>query len=652
MTTQKSVAAPSTKEAPFLVTPQVIEKRGAFVWRQLLEPTSWPAIASFVGPLLLYTFTMAPTVTLEDSGEFITAAYNLGIPHPPGYPLWCMLAHLFTWIPVGNIPERVHFFSAVCGAGTCLVTYFIGQRLTHDRFAALFGAWTLAVSRYLWSQSVIAEVYALNALLIAISLWAILEWKATKKPGWIYLLSLVVGLGAANHYLVLLFTPIYIAWLFTSDWEKLLLPRLIQFSLLFLAIGLSLYLYLPIRAAADPVPNLMGKGTLENVVDHILRRAYSTENETVRQGGNLNDGIQHSVTAIRRHLEAFTPYAVPIVCLGLIYLVRRNPGYLFASLALWLFNDVLTNVLLQERFNPSWDFVHRVYYIPADIVWGTWIAAGLAMIFQFVSGFPLKVLRLAAVAGVIGIAFTNLPYGNRRNEWIADRVARDILRSMPPNSRMLPNDDLIYPILYLTKVEGYRPDVQIVGGHFGHQERKESGELYSFSPVTLAWKVFLKPIANCGTVAEGLVYRVTPSKVNYVDHARFKSLDPPPADLPTTFDPDDTMDRYARSLLGCYYARLGAKEFSRGNKEAANKAWDKAEIYAQNAYSKFELARIYRELKVRNDRVEPLLRESLSLYEHFYDPATERLCPVNSVLILDALKQFQSGTRVKDTRIP
>ena len=53
----------------------------------------------------LYVYTLAPTVTLEDSGEFITAAYHLGVPHPPGYPLWCLIAHTFTWIPLGSVAD-------------------------------------------------------------------------------------------------------------------------------------------------------------------------------------------------------------------------------------------------------------------------------------------------------------------------------------------------------------------------------------------------------------------------------------------------------------------------------------------------------------------------------------------------------------------
>src|ERR1017187_3435344 len=60
-----------------------------------------------------YCYTLAPSVTLEDSGGFLTAAHNLGVPHPPGYPVWTMLSWVWQWsIPFGSIAWRVNLLSA------------------------------------------------------------------------------------------------------------------------------------------------------------------------------------------------------------------------------------------------------------------------------------------------------------------------------------------------------------------------------------------------------------------------------------------------------------------------------------------------------------------------------------------------------------
>src|SRR6476469_10012545 len=67
--------------------------------------------------LLIYFFTLAPTVTGGDSGELIVAAAQWGVAHPPGYPLWTVIAHGFSEIPFGSLGWRVSLMSAFCAAG-------------------------------------------------------------------------------------------------------------------------------------------------------------------------------------------------------------------------------------------------------------------------------------------------------------------------------------------------------------------------------------------------------------------------------------------------------------------------------------------------------------------------------------------------------
>src|SRR3989441_6954784 len=74
------------------------------------------ALLVFLVSLVLYSWTLAPTVTLVDSGELIVAAKSLGVAHPPGFPLYIMLAHLASLVPIGNIAQRVNFASALFAA--------------------------------------------------------------------------------------------------------------------------------------------------------------------------------------------------------------------------------------------------------------------------------------------------------------------------------------------------------------------------------------------------------------------------------------------------------------------------------------------------------------------------------------------------------
>ncbi|MFL6504019.1 MAG: DUF2723 domain-containing protein [Candidatus Udaeobacter sp.] len=154
------------------------------------------AAAVFLVALVVYSWTLAPTVTLTDSGELIVAAYGLGVAHPPGFPLWVVLAHVASLVPVGSVAVRINFSSAVfaalaCGTLTLVVTelfvtascFVVSRRKnkgaqhgsnTRNRsvngvlmFAPGVGAGLLmAFSRTLSAYATITEVYALNTLLI------------------------------------------------------------------------------------------------------------------------------------------------------------------------------------------------------------------------------------------------------------------------------------------------------------------------------------------------------------------------------------------------------------------------------------------------------------------------------------------------------
>src|SRR5438874_5802702 len=151
--------------------------------------------AVFLVALVVYSWTLAPTVTLTDSGELILAAQGLGVAHPPGFPFWVLLAHLASLVPLGSVAMRINFSSALFAALACAVLTLVVAELMitaaylptwkraaqqrkkaeHSRidrllgFAPALGAGLLmAFSRTLWSYATISEVYTLNALLILI----------------------------------------------------------------------------------------------------------------------------------------------------------------------------------------------------------------------------------------------------------------------------------------------------------------------------------------------------------------------------------------------------------------------------------------------------------------------------------------------------
>jgi tetratricopeptide (TPR) repeat protein len=182
----------------------------------------------FAVTLAGYIYTLAPTVTLEDSGEFITGAVHLGVPHPPGYPFWTLCGFLISHLcPVGNVAWRINLLSALFaavanGALALLVAHsgrwFIrkisvesGRFLEAPPFFAAVGAGlALGFSDAMWSQAVITEVYTLNAMFLVLILLFFYRWVIEpEKTGWLVASSFFFCLGLTNHHTLLFLLPAF-----------------------------------------------------------------------------------------------------------------------------------------------------------------------------------------------------------------------------------------------------------------------------------------------------------------------------------------------------------------------------------------------------------------------------------------------------------
>ncbi len=217
---------------------------------------------------LVYVLTLAPGLSSDnygtDGGDLIAAAYNLGVPHPTGYPTYTLLAWLFTRLPVGVIAYRVNLLSAVCAAGTVTLCFRIAQHLlpSGEPEADANEAWllpaatalTLAFSSLLWSQAVISEVYALLALLAALLFWLLLRWRQGGGDHILGLAALVFGLGLGNHVTLAFAAPaaLVLLWPERARWWR---PRVLLAVLGLFVAGLGVYAYLPLAARHRPAVN-------------------------------------------------------------------------------------------------------------------------------------------------------------------------------------------------------------------------------------------------------------------------------------------------------------------------------------------------------------------------------------------------------------
>ena len=211
-----------------------------------LRPQTLVGIGVFLVALGMYLRTMAPTVSFWDCGEFIACSYILGVPHPPGAPLYVLLGRLFSLLPFHEVAWRVTLMSAVSSALGVWCVYLCGVALARRSLGghslrpfgdgrdvgviagAAVAALSLAFSYTYWFNAIEAEVYGYSILFTCLGLWVILYWEGTPHGAgndrWLLLLAYLFGLGGGIHLLCLLTVPslLLLAWFADAKLRRLI----------------------------------------------------------------------------------------------------------------------------------------------------------------------------------------------------------------------------------------------------------------------------------------------------------------------------------------------------------------------------------------------------------------------------------------------
>jgi len=170
-------------------------------------------------PAVVYLATLLPGVGYAgDTAKFQFVGRVLGTPHATGYPGYILLNHLFTaLIPFGSLAWRANLLSAVCAAAACLVTARAARGLGARPAVAAVAGVSLGLTGLFWSQAVVAEVYALHALLTAAVLALMLRWTRSRRPGDLVLAGLVFALSFGNHMTTVVLLLPLIVWVPVVD---------------------------------------------------------------------------------------------------------------------------------------------------------------------------------------------------------------------------------------------------------------------------------------------------------------------------------------------------------------------------------------------------------------------------------------------------
>jgi len=416
---------------------------------------------------VLYAASAPRSVALEDDGLFILSSYFLGIEHPPGYPLFTLIGHLFTYLPFGSVAYRVHLASAMFGALSCGAAWLCARALVAGRLPAYLAALALGASPVFWSQSIIAEVYTLNTFFFLALVFMGLQACPVSLRGdagadrsrllpW---MALVFGLSLSNHYpLMLLVAPAFVVLLWPRRRE--LLERFGVLSWLVI-LGLVPYVWMVRRSwMALPISFNGPLETIQEIVFFLSRAGYAGVDHSV--SASWLDHVRFLEFFCRELLRQFAVIGTVAAAAGFAVqwrvLGRRVAA--FMTLA-FLGPSVLLLLLLGFDYDSFRAHVFHVYPLPAYAIGALWIALGFAWAVQRYALRPVH--QFAAGAAVLAVIFV---VGARINflgsdDWGA-RYAQTVLKTLPPKAVVLTTGDPdLAPIAYFHMVENQRPDITL-----------------------------------------------------------------------------------------------------------------------------------------------------------------------------------------------
>jgi hypothetical protein len=519
-----SVAASLLVIGYVLLIPATLARAAA-----LREPEADPPpylFAAGVGLViwLLYVATLAPSTAMWDTSEYITAAKVLGIPHPPGNPLFVLIAHAFALIPAPlSFAGRVNLLAATTSAISavlwCLVAYRALRgwglprvpRLTISALAAWIGGTAFTV----WNQSVVNEkVYTVAMLGVAAVAWTALRWDDAPEDSrradlLLILAAYLCGLGYTNHPAGFLPLPALGLFVLIRRPKTLLRWPMLLGAAVALGVGLTPFAFQPIRTPHQPAINVgepsacVGKPEFGCTFSALTWQRLKANIDREQYGGHKVGLRQAPITAqvgmwwlyfkwqwLRDAREQLSGLQSLLALLflglgitgGVLQFQRDRSSFWFVGPLIGLLTPALI-VYLNFKYGASQapelgNSVPRevrdrdYFYLWSFATWGVWAALGLGGLWQWVAGKVESVggrpsnKGWSVAAPLLLIALIpiagNWAWAPRTGHEFTRAWARDVLESVEPYGILVTmGDNDSFPLWYAQHVEGIRPDITL-----------------------------------------------------------------------------------------------------------------------------------------------------------------------------------------------
>ncbi len=402
---------------------------------------------------LMYTVTLAPGVYQGDSAELAAGAHVLGFVHATGYPLYLLLGKLFSLVPVGDVAYRLNLMSAFFAALTVALLARLLYRITGHLPAALLAAFAFACSFTFWQQATVAEVYTLNTFCLALLLNVAHGWRQAApadRRSFLLLFGLLYGLALGNHVNLVFLVPAFAVFAFLGGLHLRRDRDALFWLLVLFACGLSIYLYLPLRALDNPpVINWLKTDTgakVWTVVSGEQFRGRMFSLPPAQVAANALQGLLHLVAQF-----PLTGFLLGAAGLRALWQLDRGWFWLCATGSATIFLYTI-NYDITDAF---------VYYLPLYLLFTLPLAVALRDLWTRATPSLRAVLVAALLLPYLAVPHILKVTVDRSQFHIWPDYAA-ALESLPPRSAVIAYWPHYTVLRYAQLVEGRRPDVRLV----------------------------------------------------------------------------------------------------------------------------------------------------------------------------------------------
>jgi len=460
----------------------------------------------FVFGTYLYTSPRYPT-GYADSEEMMAAAYTMGIPHAPGYPLFNILGKLFTYIPIGTIAFRFSIFSSLFSALSVLLIYLVIYRLTKNTIVSLIGALSLAFSYIFWLWSIIPENFFLLGFFVSLLIFLMVCWHQdkekelkVKKYPYLIIFALVLAFWAQQLILFMIPAFLYFAWKIDKTifkpckrWWGMILSGLA---------GLLPALYFPLASIREPFIDYGNATTFLNfwrlITRYVYKMASPYKTAYLPVGGlNLEERLYQAFYYLVFLVDQFTPIVIALAIIGIVFIVAKKStrtvgififlcfiftgpvlGF-YAPLSIAYPHETYLGVLLAKY--ASWADLeislasHNAlgalerFYVMSFIAFSVFIGLGVFFILNLLKRFKFnpKLIIIVLILFMLIPVFPfrhNFSVVNKRDFVLGQDFVDNMFRQIEPNAILITRGDRpTFFAHYYQLVQKKRLDVTLVG---------------------------------------------------------------------------------------------------------------------------------------------------------------------------------------------